>query len=211
MPPLDPEQNRLYTRVEDLHPSHWERLERRDPAEAARAAGALWDGRAFHLRIAGTAVRVVPRTRQVVHASDPSRSVRYQQALVSVAYLGRAVEVPPAGLWVRFRDLPGGDAFFRGLHAVDTPRLAAAFGRRPQALLKAAERLGGRKAQGGDVAAELPALPRVPVRAIVGAGDEEFEPTATLLTDARAHMHLPLDGLWALSNLVVAGLIREAA
>ena len=205
MGPMEPDPFRLCTRVEDLPPVLWERLARRDAREAARVAGAPWDGRGFRLRVVGTPVLVLPRTRQVVHAADPCRSVRYPRALVAVAYLGRVADAPPAGRWVPLRDLPGGDAFFRGVRAVDTPRLAAAFGPRPGALAAAARALGGGPVEAPAEAVELPALPRVPVRVVLGAG-----PSAEILTDARALLHLPLEGLRALGGLVVSALVREA-
>ncbi|HSH69642.1 MAG TPA: DUF3786 domain-containing protein, partial [Deferrisomatales bacterium] len=62
---------------------------------------------------------------------------------------------------------------------------------------------------GGDVAVELPALPRLPVRVLLWAGTEEFPPSASLLTDPRAHLHLPLDVLWALTNVLIADLTRS--
>ncbi len=208
--PLNPEENRRYAKAEDLHPAHWERLSARDPVEAARAAGVRWDGGAFLLSILGRQLEVVPAKRLVRFAGEPDRPVGYQRALVAVAYLAGALEAPMRGEWVRFRDLPGGDAFFRGPHALPTPRLESAFGVDPARLPVAARGVGGRPVAGADAAAELPALPRVPVRVLVWAGTDEFPPSATLLTDARAHLHLALDVLWALANVTVADLTRRA-
>lgn len=205
MGPMEPDAFRLCTRVEDLPPALWERLARRDPRDVARVAGAPWDGRGFRLRVVAAPVLVLPRTRRVVRAADPYRSVRYPRALVAVAYLGRAADVPPAGRWLPLRDLPGGEAFFRGARAVDTPRLAAAFGPRPGSLAAAARALGGGPVEAGPGAVELPALPRVPLRVVLGPG-----PSAEILADAGALLHLPLEGLRALGNLVVSALIREA-
>ncbi|GAB4260541.1 MULTISPECIES: DUF3786 domain-containing protein [Deferrisoma] len=206
--PLNPEENRLYARAEDLHPAHWERLAARDPGEAARAAGARWDGGRFLLPLLGRTVAVDPSARTVGFEGDPGRPVGYQRALVAVAYLAGALEAPLRGEWVRFRDLPGGDAFFRGPHALPLPRLVEAFGAGPRGLLSAAAALGGRPVEGADAAAEVPALPRVPVRVLVWGAAGEFAPSATLLTDARSHLHLALDVLWALANVTVADLVR---
>jgi hypothetical protein len=120
------------------------------------------------------------------------------------------MDAPPRGEWVAFRELPGGDAFFRGPHSLATPRLARAFGAAPERLMDAARRLGGVPAAAGDAAADLPALPRIPLRALVWAATEEFGATASLLTDARAHLHVPLDVLWALTNVAIADLVEAA-
>ena len=208
---LDPEGNRLYEKAGDLHPYHWEALARRDPAEAARAAGASWDGKRFALPFLGALVRVEPGARAVAFGADANREPGYQRALVAVAYLAGAVDAPPKGEWVALRQLPGGDAFFRGPHSPATPRLERAFGRRPEALADAAARLGGRSVAAGDAAAELDALPKIPLRFVLWAGTDEFPPAATVLTDARAHLHLPLDVLWALTNVAIAEVVRGAA
>lgn len=206
---VDPEQNRLYQSSNDLHPSHWEALARRDPVEAARAAGARWDGGRFRLRLLGRELVVDPGAPGVAFASRPGRPVGYQRGLVAVAYLAGAVDVPCRGDWVAFRELPGGDAFFRGPHAVATPRLEAAFGRTPGGLLDAARALGGAPVGAADAAVELPALPRIPLRVLLWGATEEFGASANLLTDGRAHLHLALDGLWALSNVAIADLVRD--
>jgi hypothetical protein len=206
----DPEQNPLYARAEDLHPLHWENLGRRPPPEAARAAGATWNGEVFTLPFLGREIRLDPGARTVSWAADLGRPVGYQRALVAVAYLAGAVEAPPQGKWVAFRELPGGEAFFRGPHSLPTPRLEAAFGRRPGDLLEAARSLGGTACPGADAAAELPALPRVPLQVLLWAAGEEFPASASLLVDARAHLHLALDVLWALANVAVADLVRGA-
>jgi hypothetical protein len=206
----DPQENALYRDARDLHRLHWERLRCRDPGEAARAAGADLDGAAFLLDLLGRRLRVDPAGERISFEGEPARDVGYQRALVAVAYLAGALEAPPRGEWVAFRELPGGDAFFRGPHSLATPRLERAFGTRPAGLPEAARPLGGVPAPGADAAADLPALPRIPLRVLVWAATPEFPASASLLTDARAHLHLALDVLWALTNVAIADLVRAA-
>ena len=211
MAALDPEDNARYARADQLHPLAWQELARRPAPETAEAAAARWDGSAFVLDLLGRTLCVAPSERRVTFADNPSRTVSYQRGLVAVTWLARALAVDPRGDWVTFRELPGGDGFFRGPHALNTPALESHFGAQPQTLAAAAAALGGHPCAGGDVAVELPALPRLPVRVLVWAGSDEFSPTAHLLTDPRATLHLPLDVLWALTNLLIADLTRSAA
>jgi len=92
---------------------------------------------------------------------------------------------------------------------VASDRLARAFGARLRDLLVAAAALGGAEAEGGDAAVEVPALPRIPLKAVVWAGSVEFGASAALLVDSRAHLHAPLDILWALSNVAIDDLVEE--
>ncbi len=206
----DPEESARYARVEDLHPRHWAGLAARDPAEASEAAGAPWDGAAYRLGLLGRGLRVAPGLREVSFAEEPGRPVGYQRALVAVAYLTGAMNAPVRGDWVAFRELPGGDAFFRGPHSLATPRLAGAFGEDPARLAAAAAALGGWAVEGADGAVVVPALPRIPLRALLWGRGPEFGARAALLTDGRAHLHLPLDVLWALTNVAIADLVRGA-
>lgn len=205
---LDPEDNPLYATSDRIHPLHWEALRRREPGDAARAAGASWHEGSYLLPLLGREVLVSPREGVVRFAKD-GRPVGYQRGLVALAYLGGAVDAPCSGQWAAFRQLPGGHSFFRGPHAVDADRLARAFGAGPRGLPVAAAALGGSEADGGDAAAELPALPRVPLKAVVWAGSAEFGASAALLVDSRAHLHAPLDILWALSNVAIDDLVEE--
>lgn len=200
----------LYLRADELKPAHWEALRGREPEEAAQAAGARWDGEAFQLDVLGRTLRVDPRGGRVLFADDPEEEAGFERALVAVTCLGGALEAPLKGEWVSFRELPGGDAFFRGPHSVATIRLERAFGSRPEILRAAGRRLGGAEVSGADVAVELPALPRVPLRALVWGETLEFSARASLLTDGRAHLQLPLATLWALSNVAISDLVKAA-
>lgn len=206
---VDPESNRLYARAEDLHPLHWEALARRDASEAAEAAGAARDAGAFLLPFLGRTLRVDPIGRAVRFEDVPAGEVGYQRALIAVAYLGNALAAPPSGRWVTFRELPGGDGFFRGPHSVATAKVEAAFGDLSTHLVDAGSRLGGSPCEGADEAVELPALPKIPLRVLLWRRTEEFPPRASLLVDARAHLHLALDVLWALSNVAISDLVSS--
>lgn len=206
---VNPEDNRLYASPDDLHRLHWERLAARDPEEAARAAGASWDGKRFRLPLLDGFLVIDPKHRSVRFEGEEKRRAGYQHALIGVIYLYTAVEAEPSGRWAAFRELPGGEAFFRGPHSLNTLFLEAAYGTDPDALAAAGETLGGRRVEGGDVAVELTALPRVPLRVLLWKAGE-FPASSQLLVDARAHVHLPLDVLWALSNVVIAELVKRA-
>ena len=205
---LDPEDNPLYATSDRIHPLHWEALCRREPGDVVRAAGAAWHEGSYLLPMLGRELLVSPR-EGVVRFAEGGRAVGYQRGLVALAYLAGAMDAPCSGQWVAFRQLPGGHSFFRGPHAVAADRLARAFGARPRDLPVAAAALAGSEAEGGDAAAEVPALPRIPVKAVVWAGSAEFGSSAALLVDSRAQLHAPLDILWALSNVTIDDLVEE--
>lgn len=121
-------------------------------------------------------------------------------------YLTRASGALPTGERVSFKELPGGFLYYEAFtHRVLRP-LVAVFGEKPQLLLKAGEKLGGRPLSFGDAAVELPALPRVPVTFIVWAGDEEFPPNGSVLFDATVPGYLSTEDCVVLAQMGVSAL-----
>ncbi len=207
--PADPNENRLFRWADDLPPQLWRDLAARPPAEAASATGAVWDGQGYTITLLGREHRLEPATRRVYLPQEPEHRLSYQTGLVLISTLIRSLGVPPAGRMVTPHELPGGSQFFQGPHAINHRTLAERFGSEPQALLEAARSLGGEPFPAGDQGVCLPGLPMIPLYVLIWAGDEEFSPRAVVGLDSNAQYHLALDGLWALSNLMVYRLIKE--
>lgn len=209
--PVDPAENQLFRWADQLPPALWEDLTARPPEQAAQTTGALWrDGR-FALSLLGRPLAVDPAQRRVWRLDQPESRVSYQTGLVLVSTLSRSLGVPPSGRLVTPEELPGGAQFFQGPHAVNKKPLVKRFGYDPQALLERALAMGGEAIEGADVAVKVPGLPMLPLYALLWAGDDEFEARAVVGLDAHAHYHLALDGLWALTNLMVHYLVRDHA
>jgi len=201
-----PEKRGLYNLASDLHPLHWERLARRPPEISARAAGCDLVEGCFHIDCVAKTLAIDPQRRAVVLRDEPGGEPGYQRSLAALTYLAGATEGPASGAFVSPRELPGGASFFRGPHSLPTDRLASAFGPDLPSLAAAAKALGGRIAQGGDLSFIIPGLPKIPIQIVYWRGDEEFSAASALLVDARSHLHLPLDALWALLNVAVSSL-----
>jgi hypothetical protein len=206
----DPGQVELFRWADKLPGELWEDLAARPAAEAAAATDAELAGGRFRLCLLGSDYVVDPAGRTVGLAADPGARVSFQAGLVLLTTLARAQDVPASGSMVTPAELPGGRQFFAGPHEVNTAALERAFGRDPAALAEAARSLDGAPVQGlgADAAVRLPGLPRVPLWVLLWAGDDEFEPRAVVGIDQRAHFHLALDGVWALTNLLTARLAR---
>lgn len=209
-----PEERTLYSSSTQLHERQWLELARRPPVEAATCAGAqLIEGR-FLLRVCAVTVSVDPEERCCLHVEEDGITpilgahVGYQRGLAAVSWLSRALGADAAGRWVSFRELPGGASFFRGPHEVNTASLEERFGECPGELLPAARGMKGALKEGADAAVSFTALPSIPMKALLWGTSDEFTASAQLLIDARAHLGLALDVLWALSNVAVADLVR---
>ncbi len=191
----------IYSTAEDLHPLHWEKLAGRPYEVSASEAGCNFDGEKFTLTLLGREMEIYPKERRF------NPVVKYQYALSAITYLYGALGADPSGDFISFRELPGGASFFRGPHVVNTEGLAKVFGENPEDLSEAVIPLGGEQCEGGDVAVTFTALPRIPMKAMVWRGEEKMPPSAILLIERRANLHMALDALWALSNVAISSLI----
>ncbi len=120
----------------------------------------------------------------------------------------------PAGLWIGFRELPGGEFYHQAYLGYTGRRLADAFGARPDAFDAISEFAAGERLQGpAPHAWRFAPLARVPLAACLWPGDDEVQAQASVLFDAHAGHHLPVDGLALLGAGLTARLLRanEAA
>jgi hypothetical protein len=203
---LNPEEIKLYKGAENLPEELWQDLEARDPEEAARAAGAEYKGGGFTLCMLGDEFRISLDSRHIANLTRPEAEVDFQSGMVLLCELAGALEVPAAERMVTPQELPGGAMFFTGPHALASPLLEKRYGQRPQDLMAAAKRLGAKPTEGADMAIVLPGLPNLPMYVLFWAADEEFTARAVLGVDANSRHHLALDGIWALTNLLVERL-----
>ena len=199
-----------------VHRLALEELRATDLAGRCAAAGFRWDsagariaflGEEFALDAGGTALTPAAPERE----TDAAALERHLAAgILILHYLVRTSGLAPQGRWVGFDQLPGGAFYgstFRG--RAEAP-LARAFGACPRGLITAAAALGAGTAAYGDAAVVVPALPRVPVLAIVWQGDDELAPNAKVLFDAGAEEHLSTEDLTVLGELVTRRLRQGA-
>ena len=203
--PAVPEENRLYRTVDDLAPELWTDVEARPLAEAVRSAGVRSEppGRRVVIPFLGGDYLVDFDARGLT-APPGHLPAGFQKGLVLLTYLARAQDFGLAGRQVACRELSGGELFFQGPHALCTEPVTARFGSDPAGFLARAGRLGLEPSAGAAVFGHV--LPHLTLGLILHPADEEFPAELTYTFDAYAHHHLPLDGLWALVNVLAAEL-----
>jgi hypothetical protein len=85
-------------------------------------------------------------------------------------------------------------------------RLCATAGRDSQTLQRAAAALGGHRALGGDAAFDFDLFPRLTLRLVWHAPDEEFPPSATLLLPGNIESYFCSEDIVVLSESLVSRL-----
>lgn len=177
-----------------------------DPSEVCRRALCRRDqGRgSFEIEVWGYLYDVFCDTREIMPREASSPPVNPAMGLAIMHYLLRAREAPLRGEWISEKDLPGGEQFFRGPHAIPGDKIAKAFGDDIGGFRSRREELGGEAMDMGDAAFRFRYLPRVPVAAVLWGADEEFGADARLLFDRTLGEHLPLDVIFGIAVDVCA-------
>lgn len=164
----------------------------------------------YLLRILGSDFSITPRDRMIRCAEDAClASVDINFRLMTLLYLTNAKEVGLAGRLLRASQLRGGDAFFRGAHSLPVRELEREFGNSPEDFRSTCLALGAKPVPYGDVAVEIPVLPRLPMTFVLWVADEEFQARISILFDSTANEHLPLDALLAAAQATVKAILTR--
>lgn len=153
------------------------------------------------------AVRVSEKTVEVL--DENGDEVPVWLAIVVLHYLLTATGEELTGELADFRQLVGGEAYLSVFSARAVNRLMRSFGNDAAGLLKVGLALGGRKLDRGDVALEMPMLPRVPVILILWEGDDEFPPSANIVFDSSVNSYLPTEDVVVICEELVTLLESE--
>ncbi len=185
-------------------PLLWVQLEGEIPEEICRRALVSYGHeQGFLLPFLNQTFQILPRTRSIVPLYSQAPKIKsFELDLIILTYLLRVQAMEMSEKMVNEKQIPGGEAFFRGPHSLNTRPMEEVFGEDREAFLSAGRRLNGKVRDLGDAAICLPVLPRVPVTLILWEKDDEFPAKVTVNFDSTISSHLPLDIIWAVIDVV---------
>lgn len=126
--------------------------------------------------------------------------------ILALHYLAITTYPEPCQPEVTFADLGTARSYAGVYHQRVIGRLCATVGRDIAKLRAAAETLGGRRIDAGDLAFDFDLFSRFTVRLVWHSPDEEFPPSATLLLPANAEAYFCSEDLVVLSEQLVSRL-----
>ncbi len=193
----------------------WDLLGKCDPVTLQTAARAIFDpgSSTYVLTCFGQDIHISLKER-IIAGSTPIGKYLVEELSESsrlsiLRYLLDAREEPLSGKLINPADLPGGGILLQGTHVLPLAEVAHKFADSPGQFLKQGRSLAGFPAAYGDTALQLFPFPRLPVVLILWSGDEEFPPRSTLLLDASAVLHLPMDVIWAASAMILRMMLCD--
>jgi hypothetical protein len=180
-----------------------------DIKEQCGKAGAQYDGNSGRIIIKylnRQYLLMLPNCE--ISLMDSGEQIPARDKILIVHYLTLAKGTPLTGKFITYRQVPGGASYFTRFSQLVLQPLLSHFGEKPELLIPAAEKLGGKKIDRSDDAVTINAFNRVPVTIVLQRGDEEFAPTISLMFDSTVPDYLPTQDIRILCEIIAWKLIR---
>ena len=143
-----------------------------------------------------------------ISLKDGEEEIPIREKILILHYLTSAKGTPATNKLIAFRQLSGGASYLTAFSQRTVSPLLRHFGEVPQLLIDAAEKLGGCRADYGDVAVRVMAFSRVPVTIILWRGDVEFAPRGTVIFDNTISDYLSSEDTCVLCETITWRLIN---
>src|SRR3989338_10421530 len=113
----------------------------------------------------------------------------------------------PSGEWISFKQIEGGETYFPAFHKGVIEPLLRKYGKHPEGIFSALDRLGGcEKIDISEAAIEITVFPEIRVRIIIYKGDDEFEPEANMLFDRSLTKIYSMEDITVFFHFIVSNL-----
>ena len=139
---------------------------------------------------------------------DSEEEIPIRDKILILHYVTQAKGSPLANELISYKQLPEGVNYFPTFSKRAIEPLTNHFGKQPHRLIDIAEKLGGYKADYGDVAVTIDAFKLVPITLVLWQGDKEFPPNGNILFDATISDYLATEDITVLCETIAWKLVR---
>jgi len=190
---------------------HLEKYSQLDPEETTKRTGIEFDTEqsrfkletlGHHLYAEWPNFKLTPKDKET--CPKALYDFGMQVLVMRVLYLG--VAAPASGNFKAYRELPWGDVYDANFNGRCIKRFAFGFGFKPEKFAEAAEKLSGKKIDGGDIAYEFSFLGGIASRFILWKPDEEFPPSAQILFSDNSVLMYNAEDLAAVGDVIISAL-----
>jgi hypothetical protein len=144
-----------------------------------------------------------------ISLADSKTEVPLKDKILILHYFTLSKGTPPTGISINYKQLPGGISYFPAFSQRAINPFAKHFGQKPDLLIELSAKLGGYKADQGDVSVTINAFNHVPITFTLWRGDEEFSPSGAILFDANISDYLSTEDITVLCETIVWKLIKS--
>ena len=139
---------------------------------------------------------------------DSEEKVPIRDKILILHYFNQAKGTPLTNKTIAYKELPEGTIYFPTFSKRAIKPLLGHFGKDPEQLIDIAQKLGGHRADYGDVAVTINAFNYVPITLVLWRGDEEFNPEGNILFDSTISDYLPTEDINILCETISWKLVR---
>jgi hypothetical protein len=143
-----------------------------------------------------------------ISLEDSGIEVPLRDKILILHYFTLARGTLATGRLITYKQIPGGINYFPAFSQRAIIPLVNRFGRKPELLIKAVAKLGGHKANYGDVSVTIAAFPHVPITFVLWRGDDEIAPNGSILFDANISDYLSTEDVAVLCETIMWKLVR---
>ena len=166
---------------EEVPFSYYEGLfQKLQPEDAVARTGVEWDGKAFTVKLLGRAYKVAHPEYAIV-AVDGGAVPPLPTQTFLLRYLMECKQIPWAGTWKTFREMPWGEMYIKPYTGRVLTRAAFTFSFKLAAFSAACEKMGAVKLPHGDAGYQFQLVPGFHIQILIWQGDEEFPPNAQVI------------------------------
>lgn len=145
-----------------------------------------------------------------ISLKDKEENVPIKDQILILHYLTQANGTPFTHKIITYGQIGGGKFYVPVFIKRNIDPLLKSFSHRPELLLDLAQKIGGTKADYGDVSVSVDAFPRVRIFLILWKGDDEVPPNGTILFDGNIPNYLTSEDVCVLTETLVWKLVRMA-
>jgi hypothetical protein len=186
---------------EIINKIHFQELADQLPEDVCKRALCTYNEKDLYYTIFawGDHYSIFPRENKIIRVSINLPEPHEFFTLFIIQYLLRSKEIALSNEWISEKDIPGGEAFFRGPHEIPCRVISDRYGNDLSLFRKQCENLNGINLDMADAAYSFSITSRIPVAVLYWKGDDEFPPEAKILYDKTISDHLTCDIVFALA------------
>lgn len=141
---------------------------------------------------------------------DSQEPIQPREKLLMLHYLIQASGSPINCTKITYKELPEGASYFPTFYKRAIKPLVDNFSKELNRLLYAAKKLGGHRADYGDLSVTINAFRRVPLTLVLWYGDEELVPEGSILFDSNISGYLSAEDITVLCETIAWRLVQTS-
>ncbi|WP_434797993.1 DUF3786 domain-containing protein [Terrisporobacter vanillatitrophus] len=192
--------------------NEWKTLQKRDFKNVAEIRNVIYDEekKEFSIKVFNREY-ILNCNDETIIRSDDNHIPSAETGVMLLNYLSFTENnIDKTNKWISLKEIPnGGMMFYPAFYKSSIVSLINTFGYDSSKLRKCGENLGGKEIKMGDIAFEFEVFPKVFCRVVIWEGDDEIDPSATLLFDSSVQHIMHVESIIGLGGYIINKIINE--